>query len=39
MPYINRAKAKTDGMTTVMLRITIDGKKTVMATGICCADR
>lgn len=37
MPYINRAKTKTDGTTAVMLRITIDGRKTVMATGICCA--
>lgn len=32
MPYINRAKTKTDGTTAVMLRITIDGRKTVMAT-------
>lgn len=36
MPYINRAKTKADGTTAVMLRITIDGKKTVMATGIYC---
>ena len=36
MPYINRAKTKADGTTAVMLRITIDGKKTVIATGIYC---
>ena len=36
MPYINRAKTRADGTTAVMLRITIDGKKTVMATGIYC---
>lgn len=36
MPYINRAKTKADGTTAVMLRITIDGKKTVMATGVYC---
>ena len=36
MPYINRAKTRADGTTAVMLRITVDGKKTVMATGIYC---
>lgn len=34
--YINRAKVKTDGTTAVMCRITIDGKQTVLATGIYC---
>lgn len=36
MPYINKAKTRADGTTAVMLRITNDGKKTVMATGIYC---
>jgi hypothetical protein len=36
MPYINKAKTRADGTTAVMLRITIDGKKTVMATSVYC---
>lgn len=34
--YINRNRIKADGTTAVMCRITIDGKNTVMTTGICC---
>ena len=34
--YINRGKVKTDGTTAVLCRITIDGKQTVMSTGIYC---
>ena len=36
MPYINRAKTRADGTTSVLLRITIDGKKTVMTTDFNC---
>jgi len=36
MPYINRAKTRADGTTSVLLRITIDGKKTVMTTDFIC---
>ena len=31
--YINRSKLKTDGTTTILCRITIDGSKVVMSTG------
>lgn len=31
--YINRSKIKADGTTAIMCRITIDGKKSVFATG------
>lgn len=34
--YINRAKVKSDGTTAVMCRISIDGKQSVIATGIYC---
>lgn len=34
--YINRNKVKADGTTAVLCRITIDGKNTVIATGIYC---
>lgn len=34
--YINRAKVKTDGTTAVMCRISIDGKQSVITTGIYC---
>ena len=36
MPYINRAKTRADGTTAILLRITIDGKKTVMTTEFSC---
>ena len=36
MPYINRTKTRTDGTTAVLLRITIDGRKTVMTTDFRC---
>ena len=36
LPYINRSKVKTDGTTAVLCRITIDGKQTVISTGIYC---
>ena len=36
MPYINRAKTRADGTTAILLRITIDGKKTVMTTDFSC---
>lgn len=32
--YINRSKVKADGTTAVMCRISIDGKTSVLATGI-----
>lgn len=32
--YINRAKVKADGTTAVLCRITIDGKNSVITTGI-----
>ena len=34
--YINRAKVKADGTTVVLCRITIDGKNSVITTGIYC---
>lgn len=34
--YINRAKVKTDGTTAVLCRITIDGKNSVITTGVYC---
>jgi site-specific recombinase XerD len=34
--YINRNKVKTDGTTAVMCRISIDGKTSVITTGIYC---
>lgn len=34
--YINRNKLKSDGTTAVLCRITIDGKNTVLTTGIHC---
>lgn len=34
--YINRSKVKADGTTAIMCRITIDGKKSVFATGHYC---
>ena len=34
--YINRNKIKADGTTAVLCRITIDGKNTVLSTGIYC---
>ena len=36
MPYINRAKTRADGTTAILLRITIDSKKTVMTTDFSC---
>ena len=36
MSYINRAKTRADGTTAILLRITIDGKKTVMTTDFSC---
>ena len=36
LPYINRNKVKADGTTSVLCRITIDGKGSTMATGIYC---
>jgi hypothetical protein len=34
--YINRNKVKTDGTTPILCRITIDGKQTVISTGVYC---
>ncbi|WP_102409135.1 site-specific integrase [Parabacteroides bouchesdurhonensis] len=34
--YINRAKVKADGTTAVLCRITIDGKNSVVTTGVYC---
>lgn len=34
--YINKAKVKIDGTTAIMCRITIDGKSSVMTTGLYC---
>ena len=34
--YINRSKIRTDGTTAIMCRVTIDGKATVLATGLYC---
>ena len=36
MPYISRVKTRADGTTAVLLRITIDGKKTVVTTDFSC---
>ena len=35
--YINRSKVRADGTTAIMCRITIDGKKSVFATGLYCS--
>lgn len=32
--YINRSKIKADGTTSIMCRVTIDGKAIVLATGL-----
>lgn len=37
LPYINRSKVRSDGTTTVLCRITIDGKQTAISTGIRCS--
>lgn len=37
--YINRNKVKVDGTTAVLCRITIDGKNTVISTGIFCTPK
>ena len=34
--YINRNKVKSDGTTAVLCRISIDGKKSAVTTGIYC---
>lgn len=34
--YINRGKTRSDGTTSVLCRITVDGKNSVMTTGISC---
>ena len=34
--YINRSKVKADGTTAIWCRISIDGKQTVLSTGIYC---
>ena len=34
--YINRSKIKADGTTAIMCRVTIDGKATVLSTGLFC---
>ncbi len=36
LPYINRSRVKADGTTSILCRITIDGKQTVISTGIYC---
>lgn len=36
MFYINRGKVKADGTTAIMYRITIDGKNSVITTGLYC---
>ena len=39
LPYINRNRVKADGTTAILCRITIDGKQTVISTGIhCCPE-
>lgn len=35
--YINRNKIKADGTTAILCRISIDGKQTVLSTGVYCA--
>ena len=37
--YINRAKVKADGTTAVLCRISIDGKQSVITTGLLQAGR
>lgn len=34
--YINRSKVKSDGTTSIMCRITIDGKAVALSTGLYC---
>jgi len=34
--YINRGKVKSDGTTSIMCRITIDGKAVALSTGLYC---
>lgn len=34
--YINRGKVKADGTTSIMCRITIDGKAVALSTGLYC---
>lgn len=34
--YINRSKVRSDGTTSIMCRITIDGKAVVLSTGLYC---
>ncbi|KAB5356098.1 site-specific integrase, partial [Bacteroides stercoris] len=34
--YINRNKVKSDGTTAVLCRISIDGKKSAVTTGVYC---
>ena len=34
--YINHSKVKSDGTTSIMCRITIDGKAVVLSTGLYC---
>ena len=34
--YINRSKIKADGTTAIMCRVTIDGRATVLSTGLYC---
>ena len=36
MFYINRNKVKSDGTTAILCRISIDGKKSAVTTGIYC---
>ena len=39
LPYINCNRVKADGTTAILCRITIDGKQTVISTGIhCCPE-
>ena len=39
LPYINRNRVKADGTTAILCRITINGKQTVISTGIhCCPE-
>ena len=37
--YINRGKVKSDGTTSIMCRITIDGKAVALSTGLYCYNR
>lgn len=36
LPYINRNRVKADGTTSILCRITINGKQTTVSTGIYC---